>query len=260
MCSDGTTLVWGEPFGDRLPISRLAATLSEFREGDGHLKYAIGDFEGELSQDWIANLNPGLNDLRAAHLTFFERLFAIPAAKRGFERWGVKWVRLSANDAWYLKWLYPDCRIVFLIRHPLDAYRSYRGKRWFTVRPHYVVNGIVRFLTHWRYLAESFAKEHENLRAFVVRYEDLVQDQDVLCRLSDHLDIRMDETLLKRPVGARSKNQPKVNWREKFICSWMTRKICNALGYSASESGSLIRPIPSAALPAPVGAASSVAN
>lgn len=229
ICSDESTLMWGEPFGDRLPISRMSASLSEFDENDGHLKYSIESFNGKLANGWIANLNPGVENLRSAHLAFFEKLFAEPAAAHGYQRWGVKWVRLTAYDACYLRWLYPDAKLLFLVRHPLSAYRSYRGKNWFTVRPHHCVSGIASFLRHWRYLASSFVDQNESLDAMLVRYQDIKQNSIFQKQLSEYIGIQVDSSLLESKVGARSEKQAPIRIREKIYCHCLARHLIQKL-------------------------------
>ena len=224
--------MWGEPFGDRLPISRLSASLREFTENDGSLKYSIANLEGKLSKEWIANLNPGIENLRAAHLAYFEKLFAEPAAERGYARWGIKSVRLTGFDAWYLKWLYPDAKIIFLVRHPLSAYRSYRGKRWYTVRPDHRVAGVVSFLAHWRYLSESFFEQGEALGAKMIRYQDILQNSEFQHDLAQFVGVEIDPSLLTEKLGARSSKQSPIRTHEKIFCRWMTRCLIRQLDLS----------------------------
>ncbi len=128
VCSDQETIVWGEPFGDFIPILRLAKSLAGFEVNDEHLLNTIGNFEGSLADSWIANLNPGPSVLWRAHRAFFDEAFAAPARKIDYRRWGVKEVRLTGAHAQYLRWLYPQARVVFLVRNPLDAYASYNAK------------------------------------------------------------------------------------------------------------------------------------
>lgn len=246
--SNGAALIWGEPFGDRLPVCRLAATVQDFHEGDGHLNYSIDNFDGELSEEWIANMNPGLRALREAHLAFFETLFAEPAASRGYQRWGVKWVRLSADYAWYLKWLYPMSKVLFLVRHPLNAYRSYRGKKWFSVRPHHCVTGVTRFMAHWNYLASSFLKELSAVDGLLLRYEDVVADDSLFARISSYLDLPIEPSRARAKLGARSDRQRAPSLFERATCAVVARKTCRALGYAPLGLGTGAHPINSTKL------------
>lgn len=237
ICSDETTLMWGEPFGDRIPVCRLAASLAGFSETDPHNRYAIDEFSGEFSRQWVANLNPGFGPLRAAHLAYFEHLLSEPAAAAGFDNWGAKWVRLSGHHARYLRWLYPKSRIVFLVRHPLQAYLSYKKKRWYTIRPNHRVSGSVRFMAHWRFLANSFLSQAESVGALLIRYEDLVGNPETLDRLEAHLDIPIRREILSHPVGARRKEKLRICWWERLVAASLAGTACRSLGYVSTHFG-----------------------
>ena len=64
-----------------------------------------------------------------AHRAYFDRLMIQPAREVNADRWGFQEVRLSADYAHYLKLLYPNSKILFLIRNPYDAYRSWAARR-----------------------------------------------------------------------------------------------------------------------------------
>lgn len=230
LCSDKRILVWGEPFGDLLPVHRLAQSVACVRSGDPHAKYSIERHEGELSGSWIANLNPGFGRLRLAHRTFFEELFAAPAAERGYARWGCKWTRLTAWHAYYLRWLYPEAKFVFLVRHPLDAYASYFGRRWYLVRPSEAVAGPSEFFRHWNLTAGSFLREGAELRALLVRYEDIVSSGELIEKLAERLGLQLDRSVLKTRVGA-SKNKAAVKLWWRLLCKLQAGEVCGALGY-----------------------------
>ena len=125
----------------------------------------------------------------AAHVAFFERLLVRPIEKRddsqsGDEsphskdvRWGIKEVRLSADHAFCLRWLFPRAKILFLIRNPYDAFRSYAARRdagwkWFNRWPDRPLT-VNEFARHWRILVEGFFARADELDALVVRYEEL---------------------------------------------------------------------------------------
>jgi hypothetical protein len=234
--SDPTVLVWGEPFGDHAPIRRLAGMLEPFADADAHAEHAIERRGGDLSGQWIANLNPGVAALRRAHLAWFEGLFAEPAHSRGYRRWGGKWVRLDAGHAHYLRWLYPECRLVFLVRHPLDAWRSYRaqGSDWYLERPDRQVRTARAFLAHWARLAASFAAEHEELGALLLRYEDLVGDGGAAKELADHVGCRIDPDVLRARIGASGgrRRDPRA---ARWLCAMRYREVMSSLGYRVSR-------------------------
>jgi hypothetical protein len=233
ICSDKRVLLWGEPFEDSIPAPRLAATVENFIEGNAYSQYAIDEFSGDLSNAWIANLNPGIHAVRPAHLAYFETLFARTAQQRGFSRWGLKCVRLTAEHGIYLKWLYPEAKFLFLVRHPLLAYQSYKGKRWYTVRPNYVVDALPKFVGHWSYLVASFLRLGEQLGAMLIRYEDLINDPETVERLARFLDVKIQSEAFERKIDAR-KNKKPIRWWERQACRILAGDACRALGYKVS--------------------------
>lgn len=125
----------------------------------------------------MANLYPDVATLLNAHRAYFNRLFEEPALQSGATRWGLKEVRLSADDAHYLKLLYPNCKLLFLVRNPYDAYRSWAARRnaswkWYYRWPDQPVTAKL-FGQIWKETAESFVQQAEQLDALLVRYEDL---------------------------------------------------------------------------------------
>ena len=234
ICSDRTVLMWGEPFGDLIPIARLAASVAEMGPQSAHLNYPFKEGAGTLANEWIANLNPGVSALRAAHLAYFDRLFGVPAKWHGYSCWGVKCVRLTAFHAAYLKWLYPHAKFIFLVRHPLMAYQSYKGRRWYLVRPNYRVDNALRFVVHWRFLAASFHYEHHQLGAMLVRYEDLLSNSKTLDALEEFLSIRIQRDLLERKVGSSEVSKNPLRVWERLACQWLTKDIRELLGYTKS--------------------------
>lgn len=233
VCSDGRTLIWGEPYGDRVPVCRLASTLAGFNAGDPHLDYTLDKFSGDLSRQWVANLNPGVRSLRDAHLTYLERLFAAPAQAAGASRWGAKWVRLTSAHAAYLKWLYPAAKVLLLVRHPLEAYRSYKRKQWFTVRPGHRVTGVMRFMAHWTYVADSFLRQCPSVGGVVLRYEDLTgHDAGVVDRLEEYLGGPVRRETLVEKVGGRDKEALRISLYDRAVCAAIAGPVMRKLGYS----------------------------
>lgn len=243
LCSGNRILMWGEPFGDRIPAARLARMIDGLRPDDPHLQYTIDRFAGDLSKQWVANLNPGIDALRPAHLAFFEELLARPAQMAGAARWGAKWVRLTAAHAAYLRWLYPQAKFLFLVRHPLHAYLSYKGKRWYTVRPDHQVTGVIRFMAHWRYLAESFVRHGDALGALLVRYEDLLPESEILERIAEFVGSPIRRDVLVERVGGRDKTGLQISGWDRMVCRFLTGSIADRIGYGPRGEVRAIDPL-----------------
>jgi len=171
-------LIWGEPLGHAGLIERLAdplRTVSD-RWPEPHFVYRGQPLES-LQEKFVANLYPPPQHWLAAHLAWFEAFFAEPARAAGKSRWGLKEVRLSADHAAFLRWLYPQAKFIFLIRNPYAAFRSFAARRdkgwqWYHRWPSHPVTPEL-FGRHWRELTESFLAAGEALGGLVVQYEDL---------------------------------------------------------------------------------------
>ena len=202
-CADNRRILWGEPYGDTGLIEYLTEPLRRISTDLPPPSYILGKSPSAaaLSDQWIANLYPELRHLRLAYRAFFDQLFAEPAREAGYESWGIKEVRLTAEHARFLQWLYPGTRIVLLVRNPLDAWRSYAEyKRWYHVRPQQPVFNVTAFCDHWHRVAASFRAHADALNAVLVRYEDIRQPGSELTRLSDYLGVHASASILDKRI------------------------------------------------------------
>lgn len=204
--------IWGEPFGPSGLFENLSQTIRALSSEwlwDDFLEDDIR-FEKEKAATWIANLYPHPRHLLNATRNYLESLFAVPAKARGHSLWGVKETRLDADMALFLKWLYPDCRLLFLVRNPYHAYRSYRRfpKPWYTHWPHQRLDTPERFGTHWLRLTQSFHQQAENLGALLLRYEQLLDPQFDWSPVEAHIGHPVDMGALEHRITGHAKNDP----------------------------------------------------
>lgn len=235
LVTDPSLLVWGEPLGRMALIPRMTEALCAFAEDWPPEDYWInGECEG-FSRSWIANLFPPPEDLRAGLRQWMLHWLARPARERGFKRWGLKEVRLSAADAVVLRWLFPQARFVVLLRDPVDAYRSARrviGEvglwyRW----PDHRVDSAQRYGQHWNRLAMSWGELSEDFGHIAMRYEDLAAGKVDFRALERRLDLSLDE---QRALGARvgsTRNGAAVRYFERRRVLRATVEGRKALGY-----------------------------
>lgn len=233
--SSRKVLMWGEPYDECGLIQAMASSSRAFRAGWPPEEYFYrGQPLSDLSGSWIANLFPDLESWRAGQRALFDRMFSKPAQAAGVRRWGIKEVRLSGDHAFYLRWLYPNARFVFLYRNPLDAYRSYRryGSNWYDVFPDRPVLTPRYFGRHWADLTQSFLVEAETLGALVVRYEDLIANEVWIDRLESHLEIDIDRTVLRNKVGSSKEQRRQV--QPSYLERWLLRR---AVSPTAEKTG-----------------------
>jgi len=236
--SDSRVLLWGEPYDECGLIQALAGTVRAFRSGwPPQEYYYTGAKPEQLAGEWIANLFPTPSALRDGHRAFFDTTLAAPARAAGASRWGIKEVRLDADHAHYLRWLYPRARFVFLYRNPLDAYQSYcrYGRNWYDTWPDKPVFTPTAFGNHWRRLTEGFLREAKPLDGLIVRYEELANGKSEVRRsIEDYLDVRFDAAALGKKVGSSERRGEKA-WVSRLEARLLQRAVsplAENLGYT----------------------------
>ncbi len=236
LMSDPDVLIWGEPYDECGIIQALADSMKAFRPGWPPAEYYYDGTEPvQLSGEWIANLFPSLEVLRKAQRAFFDTLFAEPARKAGTRRWGIKEVRLGAEHCYYLRWLYPNARFVFLYRSPFDAYRSYcsHGRNWYNTFPDKPVFTAREFGAHWRALAEGFLQHQGELGALLIRYEDLAAGIAMAADLQNALGLNIDASILKAKVGSAERfgRNADISRLDAWLLGRAVAPIAKTLGY-----------------------------
>jgi hypothetical protein len=236
--SSGAYFIWGEPYHQTDVVRRLAESLLPFGTGWPPAEYVHDPTidEDTLSAQWIANFYPPLSRLLDAHRAFMRKLLAPPPGTTT-PGWGLKEVRLSAQYAVYLRLLFPKARVIFLVRDPRAAYRSYRDRpTWFERWPRSQVRTPSAYGQVWRRLAGSFLEYEHPLGATLIRYEDLVGDGgETLARLGQAVGVPLDGSVLDERVGggwAREPGGPSP--LELRMLDRATAPVAARLGYGSS--------------------------
>ena len=199
IASSKEVLMWGEPFANSAIIQNLHQTTKPFL--DPFIKQAWPVFtptrmhqqtRDEIMNDpgthWIANLYPDIAELKASYRVMLDRLFWEPARKEGYDRFGIKFVRLTVEHVEFLQWIYPDARIVFLTRNPYDCWNSYNGCNWTYSYPNINISKLVPFITIWKKNTQEFL-EHQHPNSAFFRYEDIISNADVPEQLRQHTQL-----------------------------------------------------------------------
>lgn len=228
LMSSGDLLLWGEPYSDARPIQYMARSLFSIRDGWPRPDFFLASKDIEnLSDEWIANLYPDINDLYHAHVSFILRFLELPAINKGFNLWGLKDVRLSIDHAYYLQWLFPNAKFIFLVRNPVNAWKSYKGNDWYLEWPHVRIDTVEKFSYMWTVLASGFVNNHRNFNSYLLRYEDLIRTPDkIIPELETFTDLSINRDVLnnriKGPPGkllANSSVSQRESRKIKRLCS-----------------------------------------
>ncbi len=243
--SDRAVLIWGEPYAHCDLVRSMADSLCCFSTNEPNESFFIDQprlgpgASGELADRWVANLYPQPAELLQAHRSFFLNLYQEPAVNRGFSRWGFKEVRLSAEYALYLKFLFPHAKFVFLYRNPYDAYRSYKSFRaWYDVWPSQPIFTARRYGIMWRRLITSFFEKAEELDAFLVKFEDLVSGAMDRSALANYLEVDTVSAILeKRISGERALPVDRLTGLERRMVASVVNPVARELGYATPHYG-----------------------
>lgn len=213
LCTDHDILIWGEPYADcnlftSLSRSALALTQENWPHA-GHFAAGLDHVFDAPEEHFIANLYPAIGYFRRGQRQLLDTTFAVPAKQRGRERFGIKFVRLSLEEANYLHWIYPDAKFIFLVRNPWDCWRSYKGYSWNYRWPKQTISKVSQFAMLWNKQTTELLKFSGHNKLWL-RYEDFLQpdfDWDGLrefCELPNITRKALDHKI----SGVNTKPQP----------------------------------------------------
>ena len=214
LSSHPRVLIWGEHAGQLRQLlaigDRLRAWTADF--GDpGRLGFVRSGY-----QSFMANMTPEADRIDQATKAYLEQLFARPAQELGRSVWGFKEVRYGLAEASALRRLFPDCRVVHIVRDPRDVLRSLdvweRAGGWPRSDTELVV-------ADWKRVAASFWSADVEPWVLRVRYEDLVADPALWCgRIGEHCGLStelFDDAVFGRRIhGAGLRGQARREIRD----------------------------------------------
>ncbi|MEO8006454.1 MAG: sulfotransferase [Betaproteobacteria bacterium] len=229
--SSGEVFIWGENMGIAEDLRVTVAKLASWRaisDGQG------GDLEQNRNDAWIANLNPALpHAAEAAARAFFTTYYAQATRQRGCARWGFKEVRCDAGTARFLLQLFPDARIVLLVRQPQDVLASMATSSWYAH-----AGGGAGVLKAWRSGVEGFLSLQDS-RVQLMRLEDFAASPvAALERLGEHIGIdpaRIDASILHRPVRGSTSDPALGAAEHAALAEADLDSLMGALGYRPSD-------------------------
>jgi hypothetical protein len=211
LCSHPRVMIWGEHVGQLRPVLEAVQRLRSWTEHHGAM--ARDELAADGYQGFIANLTPERPQIDDAGRAFIETLFATPALRAGKPIWGFKEVRYGLLEALLLRGLFPQLRVIQIVRDPRDVLRSLED--W-ERHPGWTRRDTETALRHWQTVAGSFigSGADHGLRSLIltVRYEDLIADtQRWSAAIAAHCDLDVasfDQTVFDRWVHASGRYGP----------------------------------------------------
>jgi hypothetical protein len=231
LMSDRRLFLWGEPLGRLGILSRLTTAAAGIRNGYPDPDHIVDAFRGDVTTAWVANLYPTLETLRDALRALIVHWLATPARDRGFERWGLKEVRLGSREAAFLAWLFPKARFIVLSRHPFDVFCSVRQSGFWNQWPEWPVPEGYSAVAHWQQLVSSWTTSR--VEHLFVRYEDLIEPGYGFSAIERWGSLELSpEIALATRVGDEPR-RPRPTWWQRFVIRRLARGGMASLGYEA---------------------------
>jgi hypothetical protein len=211
-------MIWGEPIHRASIIQTLSDQLRCFSSEWPRETMFQDDSVNNLSELWVADLSPSVKNMINAHRAYLQTLFNDPAKSMGKSNWGLKEVRLTAEHAVYLKWLFPKSKIIFLYRNPFDAYASFRNYLIsdYSLWPNNPVYTASHFGKHWHTLVHGFLKAPDTVDGFLLKYEDLFLP-DTHQKLEEYLNFSLTPIAEMKRISGRSGNEAETQVKSKYI-------------------------------------------
>jgi len=235
LCTDDSIFVWGEPYADCnlvFSMSQSAKALLQDRwpSAENYAWPCPWVFDAP-HEHFIANIYPEPAFIRGAYRQFFDHLFLEGAKFKGYSRFGAKFVRLGLDDSYFLQWIYPDARFLFLVRNPWDCWRSYKGYRWKFRHPKPPVVTVQQFATLWQKQTSELL-QYQGGNSGWIRYEDFLQPSFDWDRLRKFCSLPNITTAAreKRIMGVHHEPTP-VEPEELDVVSYICGGLANQLGY-----------------------------
>ncbi|MGN6547525.1 MAG: sulfotransferase [Aureliella sp.] len=230
-------LIWGEPYGQAWLLEHLTAPMRALsKESIPDWYFHDGCSLEELTERYVAHLCPSPKHLRSAYRSFIEQLLAEPARATA-SRWGAMFVRGTSEHAAFLKWLYPDCRLVFVVRNPYDCLQDWATWRQtqldsYDLWPARRVTASVLAQT-WHRNTTGFLKDHLELGAKLVRYEELAEGQ--FDDIEEHLGFPLHRRAAEMQLVGGPQESEIITEAEKISFKLQVETLAAELGYTENR-------------------------
>ena len=233
-----STFVWGES-GAFIGALRTAADGGPGTRRNERDYREIMDDPSSIERRYTPNLAPPrdvlLDEMRRTIRGIYREM---PA---GFDAWGWKSVSYGIADIDFVRTLFPEIRIVLLIRDPWDVARSIRRKGWIDRRGYY--RDMADAAEHWMLRTRDFLEiaARDDGGILLLRYEDLRERRDELHAFLD-VDVhpeRSDEVLSRKLGAAPTLSRFRLTEEDLAAVSEVAGETAAELGYVpvASASG-----------------------
>lgn len=195
--SSHEVMVWTAPAGALNHILE-AIRLMDMSLSPGVMGVLAGTNKGKVEKKvlkpnddpkpHVTNMRFSVKHMQHSFQQLFSSLYGMPAAKLGFQSWGIVDHTGNKQTCDMLRMIYPNARFIFVIRHPIDCLRAIKKiglrprDRWGRLLEE--KSTIDWFAANWAAFADDF---YGTPHVFNIRYEDLVSGKTDISALNTYL-------------------------------------------------------------------------
>jgi len=218
--------VWGEPFP---LVEWLFYVFRRFQDVEEVRLQETKEFLSR-SQDptvWIANANPPLDSLKRGFVALFSEYYG---EAHGRARYGWKEVRYGLSELEFLWNLFPELRVVLLVRNPIDVIRSLRSQGWIGRD----TQSVRRVCQNWSRRTGDYLILRDHPNTFFLRYEDVTSRlRELLAFIGGQFNEKVSQAL-NTFVGSTSERPDLSSEDERTIMEICSDEM-KTLGYLGVE-------------------------
>lgn len=189
------------------------------------------------SQDptvWRANANPSLAELKRGFGALFSEFYRETYGRTGY---GWKEVHYGRQELEFLWELFPELKVVLLVRNPLDVVRSLKAKGWLgRWRDTQSVSWVCR---NWSQRTKDYLLLQDHPNTFFVRYEDVASRLEELVEfVGGRMTVDVQRALNAVVGNAKELAQLSAE-EERVVLKWCVNEM-KLLNYLDAEQMALV--------------------
>lgn len=220
--------IWGE---SSPLVESLYAIFRAFQETDLVRSQETRDLLSS-SQDptvWRANANPSLAELKRGFLALFSEFYKETYGCAGY---GWKEVRYGREHLEFLWELFPELKVILLVRNPLDVVRSLKAKGWLgRWRDTQSISWVCR---NWSQRTKDYLFLQDHPNTFFVRYEDVTSRlEELVTFVGGRITADVQRALNAIVGNAQERTQLSVE-EERGVLKWCADEM-KTLNYLTAE-------------------------
>ncbi|MEM0926167.1 MAG: sulfotransferase [Planctomycetota bacterium] len=178
----GDYFIWGE---NHLLIENLR--LIHERWPDAGMSHSdmeeVAKDGNKVTSYYFPNLSPDREQVLAAFRRTFRDIYPPPETLKR-RRWGWKEVRYGMPEIRFVRDLFPEIKLLFVVRNPYNAIRSVRRMGWIDDAKYYTVDYLAKIWSERTQDMMEFA-EADDEQSLFVRYEEVRDQLDTIDRFAD---------------------------------------------------------------------------